>query len=269
MKGIGKRVTVAFFSIVAVLSVSGVISLFELSNLSYDTEAILSASGRDMAVAKELLRSAHDHSRAMIDVAVFGNEAAKSRCYKALDELDVQISSVRESVGAAVSGSLDTLAMYGVELRQLTDNYHSIEQVAIDSLHFELRYIDGRQWYVDGYNPTYDRFVEQVKRYTALSHGQLAPRAAQLSKNAYRAVAPVLISLLVLIAIVLMFYYFVYIYGVKPILRMNRALSDFLSFKLPYKPKATMIDEIKELNDNVENLINISKSNQKQGENAI
>ena len=50
---------------------------------------------------------------------------------------------------------------------------------------------------------------------------------------------------------------------------MNRALSDYLSFKLPYKPKATMIDEIKELNDNVENLINISKSNQKQGENAI
>ena len=40
MKGIGKRVTIAFLSIVALLSVSGVISLFELSNLSYDTEAI-------------------------------------------------------------------------------------------------------------------------------------------------------------------------------------------------------------------------------------
>ena len=264
MKGIGKRVTVAFLSIVAVLSVSGIISLFELSNLSYDTEAILSASSRDMVVAKELLRSAHDHSRAMIDVAVFGNEAAKSRCYKALDELDTQMSSVRGGVGTVVLGALDTLAMYGAELRQLTDNYHSVEQVTIDSLHFELRRIDGRQWYVDSYNPAYDRFVDQVKRYTTLSHGQLAPRAAQLSKNVYRAVAPVLISLLVLIAIVLMFYYFVYIYGVKPILRMNRALSDYLLFKMPYKPKATMIDEIKALNDGVENLINISKSNKMQ-----
>ena len=264
MKGIGKRVTVAFLSIVAVLSVSGIISLFELSNLSYDTEVILSASSRDMVVAKELLRSAHDHSRAMIDVAVFGNEENKSRCYKALDELDAHISSVRENVGAVVLASLDTLAMHSAELRHLTDNYHAVEQVAIDSLTFEIRRIDGRKWYVSSYEPVYDRFVEQVKRYTTLSHGQLAPRAEQLSKNAYRAVAPVLISLLVLIAIVLMFYYFVYIYGVKPILRMNRALSDYLSFKLPYKPKATMIDEIKELNDGVENLINLSKSNKMQ-----
>ena len=50
---------------------------------------------------------------------------------------------------------------------------------------------------------------------------------------------------------------------------MNRSLSDFLSFGLPFKPKANMIDEIKSLNDNIENLVNISKSNKKQSENAI
>ena len=78
-----------------------------------------------------------------------------------------------------------------------------------------------------------------------------------------------LISLAVMIAIVLMFYFFVYIYGVKPILRINKALADHLSFKLPYKVKAEMIDEIKELNDNIENLINMSKSNKKQEGDAI
>ena len=66
-----------------------------------------------------------------------------------------------------------------------------------------------------------------------------------------------------------MLYYFVYIYGVKPILRINRSLSDYLSFKLPFKPKADMIDEIKTISDNIENLINISKSNKKQDEDAI
>jgi hypothetical protein len=72
-----------------------------------------------------------------------------------------------------------------------------------------------------------------------------------------------------MVAIVLMLYYFIYIYGVKPIKRMARALAEHLSFKLPYQVKAEMIDEIKELNDNIENLINISKSNKKQDENAI
>lgn len=269
MKGIGKRVTVAFLSIVALLSVSGVISLFELSNLSYDTEAILSANNRDMEVVKNLLGSAHDHSRAMIDVAIFGNEQHKSLCDEALTRLDADITSIRDKAPLAVRGALDTLAMYSADLRLLSENYATTESVVIDSLTVEVHKVDGRKWYVESYEPAYNRFTEQIKHYITLSHGELAPRAAQLSKNAYRSVAPVLISLLVMIAIVLMFYYFVYIYGVKPIIRINKALSDYLSFKLPFKPKANMIDEIKELNDNVENLINISKSNQKQNGNAI
>ncbi|MBP3550192.1 MAG: hypothetical protein J6J57_00920 [Alistipes sp.] len=268
MKGIGKRTTIAFLSIVALLSVSGVISLFELSNLSYDTDAILSASSRDMEVSKNLLRSAHDHSRAIIDIAIFGRED-KAACHKALAELDSHIASVRDKAPAAVQGSLDTLSLYSAELRLLTENYKSSETVVIDSLNIEIRRVDGRKWYLEVYEPAYDRFIEQVKRYITLSHGELAPRAAQLSKNAYRSVAPVLISLLVMIAIVLMLFYFVYIYGVKPIKRINRSLAEYLSFKLPYKPKAEMVDEIKELSDNIENLINISKSNKKQGEDAI
>lgn len=269
MKGIGKRVTVAFLSIVALLSVSGVISLFELSNLSYDTEAILSANSRDVEVAKDLLRSAHDHSRAMIDLVIFGKEESKTKCAEALDQLDSNIASVRDKAPVAVRGVLDTLLVCGAGLRELSESYSTTESVVIDSMTVEVHRVDGRKWYVSSYEPAYDRFTEQVNRYIAISHGELAPRAAQLSKNAYRSVAPVLISLLVMIAIVLMFYYFVYIYGVKPILNINRSLSDFLLFGLPFKPKANMIDEIKSLNDNIENLVNISKSNKKQSENAI
>ena len=269
MKGIGKRITVAFLSIVTLLSVSGVISLFELSNLSYDTDAILSANAREMEITKDLLRSAHNHSRAMIDVAIFEKEGGKELCNKALVELNSHIAAVRDKSSVSLQGCLDTLSLYSEELKLLTENFHLVEHIAIDSIRVEVRRVDGHQWYMDTYEPTYDRFVEQVERYITLSHGQLAPRAAQLSKNAYRSVAPVLISLLVMIAIVLMLYYFVYIYGVKPILQINRALTDHLSFKLPYKPKANMIDEIKALNDNIENLINISKSNKKQSGDAI
>ena len=269
MKGIGKRVTVAFLSIVTLLSISGVISLFELSNLSYDTEAILSANSRDMEVSKNMLRSAHDHSRAMIEVAILGNEDGKEGCRKALAELDSHIAMVRDNAPAAVQSCLDTLSLYSVELRLLTENYSSTEMVAIDSLTVEVHKVDGRKWYVDVYEPVYERFTEQLGRYTNLSHGELAPRAAQLSKNAYRSVAPVLISLFVMVAIVLMLYFFIYIYGVKPIKRMSRALADHLSFKLPYQVKAEMIDEIKELNDDIENLINISKLNKKQENDAI
>lgn len=268
MKGIGKRITIAFLSIVALLSVSGVISLFELNNLSYDVDAILTANSRDMEVSKNLLRSAHDHSRAMADVVLFENEDGKAMCDNALADIESNISSVRDGAPAVVQGSLDTMSIYSAELRCLSDGYSKIEKVMVDSVLVE-QVRDGRKWYADVYEPAYNQFVEQVKRYTDLSNGQLAPRVEQLSKNAHRTVIPVFISLLVMIAVVLMFYYFIYIYGVQPIVRMNRSLAEHLQFKLPYKAKAEMIDEIKELNGNIENLVNISRSNKKQEENAL
>lgn len=278
MKGFGKRVTVAFLSVVALLTAAGVISLFELSNLSYDTGEMLSLSGRDMVATKELLKAAHDHRRAMIDAAVFEDGSRKVDCDKALKEINSQIASARSGASSAVRASLDTLALYGAQLQKIAEGYSTVEKVevvaAADSTAVaqvapvaqvvEERPVDVRRWFKETYDPAYELFVKQVERYTTLSHEGLTPHKEQLSKNAYRSVMPVLISLAVMIAIVLMLYYFIYIYAVKPILVINRSLADYLSFKLPYKTKASMIDEVKTLNDNIEHLINASKSNIKQ-----
>ena len=71
MKGIGKRVTIGFLSIVLLMLASGIISMFELGNLSNDTEVILATSRRNLELAKDMLKSAHEHSRAMTHIALF------------------------------------------------------------------------------------------------------------------------------------------------------------------------------------------------------
>jgi hypothetical protein len=50
---------------------------------------------------------------------------------------------------------------------------------------------------------------------------------------------------------------------------MNRSLADFLAFRLPYKAKVEMADEMKELSDNIEHLVNSSKLDVKQKRDAI
>ena len=49
MTGIRRRISIAFLSIVGLLFASGMISFFELSHLSYDTEEILKANQRRRA----------------------------------------------------------------------------------------------------------------------------------------------------------------------------------------------------------------------------
>lgn len=268
MKGIGKRITVAFLSIAAVLLVSGVISLVELNNLSYDAEDVITAGGREMEVARKLTRLAHTHSQAMIDISVFGDADAQAKCAQSAAEVEEIIASARKSASEEMLQSLDVLAAHIADMQRLADSYVPYDAVGGDTLTMVTER-NAHSWYKNSYAPIYGKYMAQVECYTELLHDQLAPRAALLSKNAHRSVIPVFISLSVMIAVVLMFYFFIYIYGVKPILSINKALSDYIQFKIPYKPKADMVDEIKELNDNLENLVNITRSQKKQEENAI
>lgn len=286
MKGIGKRVAVGFMSIVALLFVSGMISLFELGNLSNDTENILSASKRNMELAKEMLDAACDHNVATMNITVLCDDSYGDMCRKALNDLEGRLAATGgESYNKE---SIDSLASAVSELRMLTDNYilqsssprkyklpeeysdmpelgpeWGTDVVMADD--FELGTVSlsvvGKVWYTEVYKAANDRLMQQIERFVDLNHGTLAPRAAQLNKNAYRSVAPVFISLIVMIAIVLMFFYFINVYCVRPILKINRSLREYLSFKLPYNVKAELIDELKELDDNIETLINISKQN--------
>lgn len=272
MKGIGKRVAVGFMSIVALLFISGMISLFELGNLSNDTENILSASKRNMELAKEMLKSAHEHSRAMMNVAVFNDREFDDLCRRSMGDLEGGLAAARSE--AYNETCLDSLAMTIKELRALSDEYllrsndapdpQSDAGAAFVDLGLEEASFAGKVWYDTRYEILYLRLLEQIKSFMTLTHSSLAPRAAQLNKNAYRSVAPVFISLIVMIAIVLMFFYFINVYCVRPILKINRSLSEYLSFRLPYNVKAELIDELKELDDNIETLINISKQNNKQ-----
>ena len=72
---------------------------------------------------------------------------------------------------------------------------------------------------------------------------------------------PVLISLLVMIAIVLMLYYFMTVYCINPILRINKGLGDFLTFRIPFAVKGELKDEVAELKEKIDTLVKTVKQN--------
>lgn len=282
MKGIGRRVAAGFFSIAALLFISGMISLFELSNLSTDTEDILSASRRNMESAKEMLNSAHQHSLAVMHIAIFNEHSREDACRKAISDLEGRVAMVRNE--ALDVTRLDTLAGSIDSLRRITEKYLAARKIRIatadtvvvidvstaqaiannvssNEITAAQPTISGRQWYDTEYKAAYDNLTNRIQDFMTHTHSSLAPRAEQLNKNAYRSVTPIFISLIVMILTVLMFYFFMRTYCVKPIEKIDKALSDYLSFRLPFNVKSNLIDEYKSLNDNIETLINISKQN--------
>ena len=250
MKGIRKRVTIGFMSIVTLLFFSGMVSLFELGHLSTDAEAILDNSHRNMELAKGMFSSLHKQNYAVAEVAVLGSASSDSLSREGLIYLENSLAAAYDlSKGGA---HLDSLTVTVAELRRLTN-----EMLA--ALNDTLPSPFDRVWYNDVYMPVSSKVSEQINDYMSATHEGLTLRAEQLDHNAYRAVMPVLISLLVMIAIVLMLYYFITIYCVNPILSLRKSLADWLAFRLPFAPKSECRDELLELKDNIETLINQNK----------
>lgn len=264
-----KRVTIGFFSIVCLLFFSGMVSFVELGSLSRDTGDILKASRRNIELAKEMLDAAHNQNVALIHLTVLGDNSYEEVCRNEMIRLeDVLLEAQNE---AHDKKFLDSLAFATTEMKILVDGYlarvDAAEAIAAaiaadttlmapDSvLQREAKAIAGERWYTTEYEAVYHRLTAAVKSYMTSTQSSLAPRTEQMKKNAYRAVTPVLISLVVMIAVLLMFYYFMTIYCVNPIVKINKSLADYLSFRVPFNVKAECKDEVLELKERIETLI--------------
>ncbi len=256
-----KRVTIGFLSIVCLLFFSGMVSFVELGRLSRDTDEILRANERNIALAKEMLDAAHEQNVALIRLSVFGDRSYDSLCRASMARLEETLLVAQSE--ALEKSFLDSLAFATTEMRIVTDAYLADRSAgtalsADDAVGLRADSLGG-VWYSREYEALYSRLTAAVKSYMTSTQSSLAPRTEQMKKNAYRAVMPVLISLAVMIATVLMLFYFMSIYCVTPVVRMNRALGDYLSFRMPFNVKADCKDEVLELREKIAALVNLSK----------
>ncbi len=208
-----------------------------------------------------MLDAAHEQNVALIHYSVFGDRSYDSLCRASLLRLENTLSIAQQE--AVDKSFLDSLAFATTELRLLTDSYLAFADVEPaaepDSVALDRSETAGIRWYNDEYEALYGRLTAAIKNYMTSTQSSLAPRAEQMKKNAYRAVTPVLTSLVVMIAIVLMLYYFMSIYCVHPIVRMNKGLGDFLTFRIPFAVKGELKDEVLELKEKIDTLIALSK----------
>lgn len=258
MTGMHRRVTAGFLSIVCLLFFSGMVSFVELGRLSRGTTEILQANQRNIELAKDMLDAAHEQNVALIHISVFDDRSYDSLCRANMARLENTLYVAQTE--AVEKSFLDSLAFATTELRLLVDNYLAFgSREASDSVALVLPDAVGDKWYNDEYEAMYGRLTSAIKNYMTSTQSSLAPRTEQMKTNAYRAVTPVLISLVVMIAIVLMLFYFMNLYCVRPVIRMNKALGDYLSFRVPFSVKADCKDEVLGLKEKIETLISISK----------
>ncbi|MBO5716807.1 MAG: hypothetical protein J6R50_01645 [Alistipes sp.] len=266
MQGVARRMRVAFLSIVMLLFFAGATSLLELERVSHDTEQLLMASEQSVEIAGDMLSALSDQNDAIIYMAVVGDSSSRYRleCESSMSMLNSAAQRAYDIMASSeYRGIADSLGKYTRELNQLArewldgDVHRRIESLNLNDSIPSL--LTPRSWYVDEYKVGYINLSKQVSQYMTSSQNTLSPEVSRLSHTARRSVTPVFISLLVMFVVVMMLYFFLKKLYVKPILRINRSLGDYLTYKVPFDSNIACRDELGELRDRIETLI--SKSN--------
>ena len=116
-----KRVTIAFSSIVCLLFISGMLSLVELNRVSHGAGDILTASRRNVELAKEMLDAAHEQNVALIHLTVLGEKAYADDCRRAMGRLEQVLKTARDE--AHDKSFLDSLSFATIEMKVMVDRY--------------------------------------------------------------------------------------------------------------------------------------------------
>ena len=259
-----RRIRVAFMSLLLLLFFSGAMSLFELERVSQDTEEILLASKQNVELAGDMLDALNEQNDMMISLAVASGkwgdiQQYTTSCEESMRQLSNSTSMAQLRMQQTETPlAADTLVMCANRVNELTRSYingdvhRSIALALADSMRVATTTHD---WYVNEYLPEYEYAAEYITRYMTGIHNSLGPEVNNLSHTARRAVTPVFISLIVMVVIVIMFYFFMSHYFITPILRINRSLGDYLTYKKPFDGEIGCRDEIATLRDRIAQLI--------------
>lgn len=264
MTGIRKRVTIGFLSIVVLLFFSGLVSLYELNHMSSDIESILVRNRRSIELSEMMLDAVRANDRAVVNYAILRDTTYADSCRVTSEVFRAKIAQARSESNKSAASLFDTLDSYASKMdatvgRLLDSRIIEQQQLALTDTLIVHSSFDNRLWYDKTYLPTYNTTSNSIMRVMSDAQTSLTPRAERLSRNAYRAVTPVFISLVVMIAILLMFYYFVMIAVIKPIIAMNNSLGDSIRYKIPFATKTECRDEMRELHEKIESVINNPK----------
>lgn len=258
--GLRRRITIGFFSLVALLLFAVAISIAELGRLREDAREIVEAGDKGSDLAAMMMSGLQKQNSAILRMVATEHIQPDSEYNEGKNEFD---NAYAEALEVMIHGTdLDAVTNAEEEYRSIVESYLSPAPAPIindTTGNLEAFRPDAKR-FLEEYLPAYYALDNAVKRYMASPQSSIAQRTAMVEDNAYRTITPSILTLLVAVLVVLMFHFFIDFFYIKPILRINKSLDQYLATRVPFNPNVEGNNEISTLKDSIEKLIELNKS---------
>ncbi len=250
MKGIRKKINTGFLVLIVLLMFSGMVSLVELDRFSKRTQVLLESSYSHLELSKRMLDAAEQQNSSLLQMVLSGRTEYDPAYIEAGRDFDAALHEIsgiedREAV-------LDSIVVARDRYREYVPHF------------FDEEYKADAEWFLSEYKTIYHGLTRAIKEYMTASQHSIISRTTQLEHNAYRAIMPGVITLVVAIIIVLVFMFMIDFYFTRPVVKIQKGLENSLRHNIPFKIKAEGNDEVAALGDSVEKVMSILRNKQNE-----
>lgn len=241
-----RKITAGFLVLILLLLFSGVVSFLELAWLTKRTEAILESSARNAELSKRMLDGVEQQNSSLLEMIALHTEHYDSLFRAGGIEFDAALEEASEM------GAADT--DLGGIIRE-RDRYRDLAAGFLNDT-----YDDDLRSFLGTCQSSYNDLTAAIKEYMNNSRYSMEARAIQLESNAYRAIIPAIITLVVAITIIMVFMFLIELYFTRPVIKIQKSLNNYLKHNIPFNVTVEGRDEVARLKEDIETLITAYKN---------
>lgn len=249
--GVIKRIRLGFAAVAFLLLMVGATSYLEFRRLNTTIEDVTSEGNQRNALTEELLANIY-------------RQANTVTAYMLTDSLDVFSRDSKNGI-ARISNTLKKMAQYETHRKELSlveDAVSQYQEVIQASYVERMVTEEGRYvWYTSHLMPAQQNLGSSVLNFLNASHRELTSNALWQLNNIYRSDLKILITILACMFIIFMFFTLIKVFYLKPILNIKEGLESYLEGDNDYDVKDGGIDEVREINILIEQVIQNSEKN--------
>lgn len=243
---IKRKIIWGFICIGSLLFLSGIISSGELIKLNRTTSDLLSRSKGNIELSKTMLDAVQEQNTALLMSITDSTSVSDSLLLDALIMFEHSLLETERSFSAMGVNSPELIAV-----KKSAAYYNNVVVTARDTINLE--------WFSHVYKTTYHNLTGAIKDFMVANENHIVDFATEIERNAYRSSMVGLISLAGGVMLIVLFYFMLNNFFIRPIEKIVRSLKGFVERGMPFKAEVTTKDEIRELKELIEALIEKSK----------
>ena len=236
-----KKITIAFISLAIVLLFAGAISMYELQRLRNQSELMIDTNARNAALVDRLWSSLQTVNSSILRMTLSDKSLPDSG-------FESGSKAFEETLSETIVITDDF-----AELAPIIEANREFQTVVNTHLYSDST--DDVEWFLSTYLEAYYKLDQTLKNYLTSPDNASAIRTRMLESSVYKTITPSILTLLVAILIVMMFYYFLDSNYVRPITKLYNSLRNTIDHDIQFAPKFESNDsEINGLRDMIEEI---------------